>query len=493
MGLGVLTNLTSFQSQQAFNQTQSALAVSIQRLSSGLRINSGADDAAGLAMSSQLTSQINGFTQAARNVNDGISVVQTADGVLSSISSQLQELRSLAVQASSSTYSAADRSSLDQQAQDLVNSINTTARSAKFNGATLLDGTYFNRQVHVGASAKDNVALTLPDQTPYALGSYIITTGLVTGSPLDSSNSITVNNVTTIGASVADSSNAGLTDGSAYALAVAFNAQTNLTGVTATASTTLKGVSSPTASTSMSDGDIVINGTSIGSITGASSDYAQGVQVQTAINAVSATTGVTASVDSTSGLLTLTASDGRDIILTLSDSADTASGLTSGTGTTTTHGQIQLSSAQPFSVAVSGSTDVANLADANTSTLSALSQINLTSTTNASSAIGIIDSAISQVDTTRGTLGAYQNRFQSISSQLSQASGNASTARGRIRDTDFAAETANLASQQVQQSIDVSMITQANAIPAAIAALLKGYPMSDALSTYSPSTFKIGA
>jgi flagellin len=487
MGLGVLTNLSSFAAQNAFSQTQSALATSIQRLSSGLRINSGADDAAGLAISDRLSSQITGLNQAGRNVNDGISLVQTADGVLTSVSSQLQELRTLAVQASSSTYSSSDRTTFDREAKNLLNTIQASISGASFNGIALLNGSFNTHQLQVGAGSHQTVSITIPDRTVGALGSYQITTGTVSDNPFTSTDSLTINNTTTIGASEADSSNSGLSNGSAYALAVAINAQTSVTGVTASASTTLSGVSAPTAGTALSSGDITINGTSVGSIIGGSSSYEQGVQVQTAINAISATTGVTASVNSSDGTLTLNASDGRDIILTLSNSANTASGLFSDNGTTTTSGQILLSSAQPFSLSQYGSSDIANLTDASTPSLSALNSIDLTSASNASSAINVIDSAINQVGITRSDLGGYQNRFQGIVDQLYQSTNDASNARSRIRDTNFASETATLASNQLKQSIDVAMITQANTLPSSIAALLKGLPIQSPMNVSSAS------
>jgi len=493
MGLGVLTNLSSFAAQQAFTQTQGALATSIQRLSSGLRINSGADDAAGLAISTQLTSQINGVSQARRNVNDGISLVQTADGVLASVSSQLQSLRTLAVQASSSTYSASDRTSLNQQSQELLNAIQVSVLGAQFNGMALLNGTFNGHSIQVGAEAHQTISISIPNHQVGTMGSYQMTTGLVSGNAFTATNTIKINGQTTIGASSDDATNTGLSAGSAYALASAINAQTNLTGVTATASTALVGASAPTVNTVLNSGDIIINGTSIGSVSGSSSAVGQGYQVQTAINALSATTGVTASVNSASGLMTLNAADGRDIILILSNDANTGSGLFAGNGTSTTHGQIQLSSPQAFSVSEYGSSDVANLTGASSPSLSALSSISLESITSASSAIGVIDSAINQVDITRENLGGYQNRFGAVVDQLYQSSINASNSRSRIRDTDFAAETATLASTQVQQSVDVAMLTQANVFPAAIAALLKGLPAPSIPSALlSSGAYRVG-
>lgn len=469
MSLGALNNFTSLEAQFAFSQTQNTLASTIQRLSSGLRIQSGADDAAGLAISSRLTSQINGLNQAGRNVNDGISLVQTADGVLASISSQLQSLRTMAVQASTATYSAADRSSLNQQAQDLLNTIQASVLGAQFNRMALLDGTFTGHQIQVGAGAHQVMSISLANHQIGALGSFQITTGTLPGSAFTSSNTIKINQTTTIGASVSDSSNVGFSSDSAYALGVAINAQSASTGVTATASTTLTG-SAPTVSTPLVSGDLVINGTSIGSTTGSSSALTQGSQVQTAINALSATTGVTASVNSSTGVLTLNASDGRNIVLSINTNGGLASGLSSGTF----YGKLALSSANPFSVTEVGSDT--NFSNLTSPSLSALSSISLSSASNASNAIGVIDSAIAQIDTSRTSLGAYQNQLQATTSQLFQSSNDASNSLSRIRDTDFAAETSRLVSAQVLQSVQAAMLTQANTLPGSIAVLLKGLP-----------------
>ena len=134
------TNIASLNAQRNLNTSQAALATSLQRLSSGLRINSAKDDAAGLAIASRFTAQINGLNQAARNANDGISLAQTAEGALGEVTNNLQRIRELAVQSANSTNSASDRASLDAEATQLISEITRVASQTSFNGLNLLDG-----------------------------------------------------------------------------------------------------------------------------------------------------------------------------------------------------------------------------------------------------------------------------------------------------------------------------------------------------------------
>jgi flagellin-like hook-associated protein FlgL len=147
------TNAASLNSQRSLNMSQTSLATSLQRLSSGLRINSAKDDAAGMAISARMTSQINGLNQASRNANDGISLAQTAEGGLQSITESLQRMRELAVQGANATNTATDRAALQQEVDQLVQQINTVAGQTAFNGVKLLDGTFNSQAFQVGANA----------------------------------------------------------------------------------------------------------------------------------------------------------------------------------------------------------------------------------------------------------------------------------------------------------------------------------------------------
>src|SRR3954470_4114360 len=147
------TNIASLNAQRNLTTSQMSLNTSLQRLSSGLRINSAKDDAAGLAISDRMTAQINGMNQAVRNANDGISLAQTADGALQEVTNNLQRIRELAVQSANSTNSSSDRAALDQEVQQRLAEVNRIASTTAFNGIKLLDGSFTAQQFQVGANA----------------------------------------------------------------------------------------------------------------------------------------------------------------------------------------------------------------------------------------------------------------------------------------------------------------------------------------------------
>src|SRR6478672_1569482 len=155
------TNVLSINAQRNLTTSQSGLATSLQRLSSGLRINSAKDDAAGLAISTRFTTQINGLDQASRNANDGISLSQTAEGALGSISDNLQRIRELAVQAANSTYSATDRETINQEVQQRMSEIDRTASQTSFNGLKILDGSFGTASFRIGANAGETIDIKL--------------------------------------------------------------------------------------------------------------------------------------------------------------------------------------------------------------------------------------------------------------------------------------------------------------------------------------------
>jgi flagellin len=515
----ISTNYASLQAQYNLSNSQNTLNKSIQRLSSGLRINSAADDAAGLAITDRMTSQINGLATSVNNANDAISLSQTADSALGSISSDLQNIRQLAVQASNSTNSASDRASLNQQAQQLLGDISAIAGTTQFNGINLLDGTFAGSNFQVGANQGQTIGMTLASANTNALGSFGgASTQAVSQTAFSASNYIKINGVS-IGASSAVNANYGLTANSAAAKAAAINAQTSSTGVTASASTTATAGAAPAAgATSLAAGTITLNGVQLGSIIGTGA-VSTGQSFAAAVNAVSAQTGVTATSDSGSGKITLSAQDGRDVILgdnsatagagltalgftsdttlnTKAGSVNSSGTLVAATASATFTGTLTLNSASSFSLANGGAGTTA-LADAGLDpgagtatstpqpggtpaattaykeTLQTIGSLNLGSQSGATSALSVIDSAINQIDTQRGVLGADQNRFTQAVSNLHQSSVNLTTARSRIRDTDFASETANLSQAQILQQAGTAMLTQANSLPNSVLTLLK--------------------
>jgi flagellin len=317
------TNVASLNAQRNLTTSQGQLATALQRLSSGLRINSAKDDAAGLAISERFTTQIRGLNQAVRNANDGISLAQTAEGALGETGNALQRIRELAIQSANSTNSASDRAALNAESAQLLQEIQRNGLTTQFNGQNILDGTFSSAQFQVGANANQTISFGITGATTNLLGAYQATSTAVTSSAFDGAG-FTING-TEVGVSAATSA-AGVTADSATAKATAINSKSNLTGVSATAASSVQGAA-PIARSSLANGALVINGVAVGAISRDANAVTQGRSAATAINAVTNQTGVTALADASTGALTLSTSDGRNIALTTS--AGTAAGATS--------------------------------------------------------------------------------------------------------------------------------------------------------------------
>jgi len=323
------TNVASLNAQRNLTTSQGQLATALQRLSSGLRINSAKDDAAGLAISERFTTQIRGLNQAVRNANDGISLSQTAEGALAETGNALQRIRELAIQSANSTNSASDRTALNAEASQLLSEVQRIAQSTQFNGQNILDGSFSSAQFQVGANANQTISFGIQGATTNLLGAYQASGSAVTSSAFDGSG-FTINGVE-VGVSAATSA-AGVTADSATAKATAINSKSSLTGVTATASSAVTG-SAPIARASLASGTLAINGISVGAIAGDVSAVTQGRNAASAINAVTNQTGVSAVADASTGALTLTAADGRNIALTATTaSAANAQAIQNATG-----------------------------------------------------------------------------------------------------------------------------------------------------------------
>jgi len=306
------TNVASLNSQRSLNMSQTSLATSLQRLSSGLRINSAKDDAAGLAISARMTSQISGLNQASRNANDGISLAQTAEGGLQSITDSLQRMRELAVQSSNATNTATDRAALQQEVDQLVQQINTVSSQTAFNGVKLLDGTFNSQTFQVGANSGETISInSIASAKADSLGVGTTSSFVTTLSATVTNGAIATGGITVNGYGVGPS----VSDG------VSSSAQ--ITGEVATA------FADP--ADNIAAGDLKINGVAIGAITGGGDAPSQGDNVADAINAQTATTGVVATA-AASGAITLTSRDGRDLQIEMSGTATLArTGLTAGT------------------------------------------------------------------------------------------------------------------------------------------------------------------
>ncbi len=315
------TNIASLNAQRNLGASQSALQTSLQRLSSGLRINSAKDDAAGMAITERMTSQIRGLNQAARNANDGISLAQTAEGGLAEVGNNLQRIRELAIQSANSTNSASDRTSLTAEVSQLLAEIQRVATTSQFNGQKILDGTFTAAQFQVGANANQTITASTGNPQTSALGAYHVVNSSITAV---SGTALTAGQLTLNGIDVGSS-----TSGSAEAISAAINGTSNQTGVTSSASTVVSSfVSNPLLrNQSLQSGDLVINGVSVGAVAGSSNVATQGGNVAAAINAVSTQTGVTAAANGGTGALTLTSNTGKTIAIT-TNAATTADGAT---------------------------------------------------------------------------------------------------------------------------------------------------------------------
>ena len=196
MSTVINTNIAAMSAQRALTATAGQLATSLQRLTSGLRINSSKDDAAGLAIAERLTTQVRGYNQAIRNAGDGISVAQTAEGGLDSITTSLQRMRELAVQSANFTNTASDRAAIQQEVDQLKEEVQRVATQTKFNGQSLLDGTFNGATFQVGANVGETIHVTgVDDARTNALGVYNGVEGASTGtiSTVTTNKKVTVN------------------------------------------------------------------------------------------------------------------------------------------------------------------------------------------------------------------------------------------------------------------------------------------------------------
>ncbi|WP_333628208.1 flagellin [Stenotrophomonas cyclobalanopsidis] len=383
------TNTMSLNAQRNLSTSGSSLATTIQRLSSGSRINSAKDDAAGLAISERFTTQIRGLDVAIRNANDGISLAQVAEGALSEVGNNLQRIRELAVQASNATNSTSDRKALQSEVSQLVSEIDRVAKQSDFNGTKLLDGSFTSQLFQVGANAGQAIAINnVVDAKADALGNSKFA--------------------------------AAHTAGTIPAIA---------------ATTTVSGVT--------------INGVTMGDITGSTtSELAASAAAQ--INSKIGEAGVYAEVVTTTGTpdtyalkLTSVQAD-RDLVLGANAALNLA-----------------------------GSTALAPTAVAATATSAFAKDLNVSDYVGAQKALGIVDKALESVNSVRADLGAIQNRFTSVVANLQTSSENLSASRSRIRDTDFAKETAELTRTQILQQAGTAMLAQANQVPQNVLSLLQ--------------------
>jgi len=474
----ITTNVMSLNAQRNLNKSQGALQTSLQRLSSGLRINSAKDDAAGLAISERFTAQIRGLTVAARNANDGISLAQVAEGALNEVGNILQRIRELAVQSANATNSRSDRQALQAEVSQLTAELDRIAKSAEFNGTKILDGTFGTALFQVGANANETIVATTGNFKTQQYGDYRITgySSDVTDASYGAQGNLTISGPQ--GTAVVSTNS---TD-TAKDIAAAVNLKTDDTGVTASAKTevTLTFAQSGTYRfTLQGDNSSAVEiGFNISSATGVEALN----QAASAFNDFEAKTGVVAAVKEDGSGITLTSYSGQDIKLydTTFTNAGDVTVQTPATSVTLTanatvdtalvRGQVTFDSEKAF--VITGTAGEIISAASEASVLQKVADLDISTVSGANLALSIVDAAISQVSTQRAKFGALQSRFQSTISNLETSVENLSAARSRIRDADFAVETAELTRNQILQQAGTAMLAQANALPQNVLSLL---------------------
>ncbi len=458
--------------QKNLNRIGDNLKTPLERMSSGKRINSAKDDAAGLAIVARMATQILGNNVAIRNTNDGISLAQTAEGALQEASGMLQRVRELAVQSINGTNSPSDRRALQQEAAQLSSELNRVASSTEFNSQKLLDGSFGTALFQVGANANDTIVATTANFNTDQYGDFQLSGE---ASSVAATDRIAVGgSIDITGASGSVSVNYAAGD-SAKAIAESVNQAAEQTGVEASAITETS-LSFNTAGNyqlniSADNGTTETVNFSIDSTTGVESLS----QAVSAVNEKSGSTGVIAAVNDDGSGITLTNYEGESI--TVSDTTNANAGdvtvssgassqtLTADTtaDTTIATGQVSFRSDKSFTTASTAGAVTANASES--AQLLEVANIDISGVDQANQALSVIDAAISRVAMQRAEFGALQNKFESTVRSTENYSVNLSAARSRIEDTDYAKESAELIRATILQKAGIAMLGQANITP----------------------------
>ncbi|MDZ7594513.1 MAG: flagellin [Thiobacillus sp.] len=423
MAAVINTNIASLNTQRNLGTSQSQLNTSIQRLSSGLRVNSAKDDAAGLAISERMTSQIRGLNVAARNANDGISLAQTAEGALGKVGDMLQRVRELAVQSANASNSDADRTALNDEATQLKAEINRVATQTEFNGLKLLDGSFTNAAFQVGANQGQTIDVTsIANAQISALGSW--------------TSIASTANVTTITPAVD-----------------AVDAVDAVAGSYTTGDITGFDFSSTNAGFSV-DGHAVSLTTDLADLDGVVGE------IQSQLNAAA------------TGAYTVAASGNGISITSNVAGATTPVAVANADGEFAGGTVVAGADAQAAQAAIPESTTTAAVTTPGGAE-TGFAGLDISTVAGANNAMLAMDAAINAVNSARGTLGAVQSRFENAIGNIQVTAENLQGARSRIIDADFASETAALTRGQILQQAGTAMLAQANSLPNNVLSLLR--------------------
>ena len=474
MGFRINTNIGAMNAHRNALQTNRGIDKSLQALSSGLRINTAADDASGLAIANSLHSQASGLGQAINNANDGVGVMQTADGALDEYQNIINTVRTKAIQAASDGQNTDSRAAIQRDISKLLEEAQNIATTTQFNGQSLLDGTYTDKSFHIGAYKDETVNISINNTQINAIGAHVnkesASVNDATGSQAAAFAADFSLNGTLTGVSTTDSTAGANTtahdEGSAWAKAQAINSVEGKTGIHATAETKVTGSAAVTGGT-IAAGDLEINGVDIGAVTVSNND-ADGSLVN-AINAVSNQTNVTASLDG--GKIVLSSSDGSDVKLSGATSTDAIAHLGDNSTDIFNSGKVTLTSAT--AVTVGGTVTDTGFAATTYSVGNPANTADVTTRSAAEDTILTMDFALKQIDAIRSNIGSTQNQLESTVRNISVTQVNVAAAESQIRDVDFAAESANFAKHNILAQSGSYAMSQANSVQQNVMRLLQ--------------------
>ena len=477
MVMSVNTNISSLNAQKNLAASQSKLATAIERLSSGMRINSAKDDAAGLAISTRFTTQINGLNQAVSNANDGISLAQTTESALNEVTNNMQRIRTLAVQSANATNSDSDRAALDAEVQQRLAEITRIATQTTFNGRHVLDGNFGSAAFQIGANVGETISVDLSQGVKASQIGKVATASssaaFSTGVKIDGDLTINLADGGGVGVATTQTIAKG-TYTSVDSLAKAINA-----------AAVKAGGSGDVASVDSATGNLVLaNGTTGGAVTFTGAQAAAG-KIGTAALAVGTVAGSADAVGDivlATGDLTIQAGDNAAVkidagtyhgVQGLADAIN-SKGINGVHASVDADNKLQVVSQETLTIGGTAAGATASKLTAGTETVKgSLDGVNIKDVAGANDAISRIDAALSSVSAMRSDLGAVQNRFTSTIANLQTISQNLSASRSQIQDADFAAETANMSSANILQQAGVSVLAQANATTQSVLKLLQ--------------------
>jgi flagellin len=475
MALTINTNVASLNAQRNLGASQANLNNSMQRLSSGLRINSAKDDAAGLAISDRMTAQITGLNQAVRNANDGISLAQTAEGALQESTNILQRIRELAVQSANDTNTATDRESLQAEVSQLQEELDRIAATTQFNGKNLLDGSREDREATFQVGANAGVSQTISFGISSAMTSDLSFEGTVINGSEEAAAGVAFDTASlAAGDLVINDVEVGAVTGSAADIAGAINAA-GVEGVTAGTQNQVTLAFEESVIGSNSTYAVSFGGISV-SFT-AATDAEKTITAQDMATEIDKLADYSAEVDS-DGNIVVTENNGATFAVTETEPTGgfvSGDGFDDTTAVATHSAQLTLQSNDGESaVKVEASADTLSsigMSDVGNGTTT-VDNIDISTREDAVVAISSVDEALAKIDSMRGDLGAVQNRFESTIANLQNVSENLSAARSRILDADIAQETSNMTKQNILQQAGVSILAQANQAPQLALSLL---------------------